>query len=109
MIIEEYIDANGRNFFRRGFDRLDDRSQARVIAGIARLEQGNFGDTRNLGGGLWEKRFLGSGLGPSLYHTQIRDELVILLVAGSKSSTREQQADIALAREYLDERITSAG
>ncbi|MDE2785319.1 MAG: hypothetical protein OXL37_01505 [Chloroflexota bacterium] len=52
MIIEEYTDASGRNLFRRSFDRLDDRSQARVIAGIARIELGNFANTRNLGGGL---------------------------------------------------------
>ena len=101
MIIDEYTDANGRNLFRRSFDRLDDRSQARVIAGIARIEQGNFGNTRNLGAGLWERRFLGRGLGPRLYFTQTGDELVILLVAVSKSSAREQQADIALARRYL--------
>ena len=106
MIIEEYTDANGRNLFRRSFDRLDDRSQARVIAGIARIEQGNFGSTRNLGGHLWERRFLGRGLGPRLYYTQVGDELVILLVAGDKSSTREQQADTALARRRLDEWIT---
>ena len=103
MVIEEYIDANGRNLFRRSFEQLDDRSQARVIAGIARIEQGNFGDTRNLGGGLWERRFLGRGAGPRLYYSLVGDDLTLLLVAGDKSSTREQQADIRLARDYLGE------
>jgi putative addiction module killer protein len=106
MIVEEYTDANGHSLFRRSFEQLDDRSQARVIAGIARIEQGNLGNTRNLGGGLWERRILGRGSGPRLYYTQIGGDLIILLVVGSKSSTREQQGDIGLAREYLGEWVT---
>ena len=109
MIIEEYSDANGRNLFRRSFERLDERSQARIIAGIARIEQGNLGNTRNLGGGLLERRFLGRGAGPRLYYSQMGDDLVILLVVGSKSFAREQQADIDLAREYLREWATRTG
>ncbi len=109
MIIEEYTDANGRNLFRRSFDRLDDRSQARVIAGIARIEQGNLGNTRILGGGLRERRFLGRGAGPRLYYSQMGDDSVILLVVGIKSSAREQQADIDVAREYLREWATRTG
>ena len=103
MIVEEYIDANGRNLFRRSFEQLDERSQARVIAGIARIEQGNSGNTRNLGGGLSERRFLGRGSGPRLYYSVVGNDLIILLVAGDKSSVREQQSDISLAREYLGE------
>ena len=103
MNVEEYTDENGRNLFRRSFEELDERSQARVIAGIARIEQGNFADTRNLGGGVWERRFLGRGAGARLYYALIGAYGVMLLVAGDKSSAREQQADIALAREYLEE------
>ena len=101
MTIEEYTDASGRNLYRRSFQRLDERSQARVIAGIARIEQGNFGDIRNLGGGLWERRFLGRGAGPRLYYSLIDEDFILLLVAGDKSSAREQQADIRIARNYL--------
>ena len=68
MNVEEYTDENGRNLFRRSFEELDERSQSRIIAGIARIEQGNFGDTRNLGGGVWERRFLGRGAGARLYY-----------------------------------------
>ena len=103
MTIEEYVDSYGRNQFRRSFGRLDDRSQARIIAGIARIEQGNFGNHRNLGGGLWERRFLGRGSGPRLYYSLVEDRLVLLLVAGDKNSTREQQADIDRPRDYLSE------
>ena len=108
MIIEEYTDASGRNLYRRSFEHLDERSQARVIAGIARIEQGNFGDIRNLGGGLWERRFLGRGAGARLYYSLVGEDLTLLLVAGDKSSSREQQADIDLARAYLDEWTTRA-
>ena len=103
MVIEEYADANRRNLYRRSFEGLDDRSQARVVAGIARMEQGNFGDTRNLGRGLRERRFLGRGSGPRLYYSLVGEEITLLLVAGDKSSTREQQADIDLARAYLED------
>ena len=103
MTIEEYTDASGRNLYRRSFQRLDERSQARVIAGIARIEQGNFGDTRNLGGGLRERRFLGRGAGPRLYYSLIGEGFILLLVAGDKNSAREQQADIRIARDYLGE------
>ena len=101
MNVEEYTDENGRNLFRRSFEELDARSQVRIIAGIARIEQGNFGETRNLGGGVWERRFLGRGAGPRLYYALISDHDVMLLVAGDKSSAREQQIDIASARRYL--------
>ena len=101
MNVAEYTDENGRNLFRRSFEELDERSQARVIAGIARIEQGNFGDTRNLGGRVWERRFLGRGAGPRLYYALIGTYDVILLVTGDKSSARGQRADIALARRYL--------
>ena len=73
------------------------------LRGIARIEQGNFGDTRNLGGGVWERRFLGRGAGARLYYALADAYVVILLVAGDKSSAREQQAEIALEREYLEE------
>ena len=108
MAIEEYTDANDRNLFRRSFERLGERSQARVIAGIARMEQGNFGDARNLGRGLRERRFLGRGVGLRLYYSLIGDDLTLLLMAGDKSSAREQQVDINLARRYLDEWTTRA-
>lgn len=108
MTIEEYADANGRNQYRRSFQRLDERSQARVIASIARIEQGNFGDIRNLGGGLWERRFWGRGAGPRLYYSLIGEDFVLLLVAGDKSSAREQQADIRVARNYLAEWMSRA-
>ena len=34
MTIAEYIDAAGRNLYRRSFERLDERSQASIIAGV---------------------------------------------------------------------------
>ena len=34
MTIAEYIDAAGRNLYRRSFERLDERCQARIIAGV---------------------------------------------------------------------------
>ena len=106
ITITEYIDAAGRNRYRESFRRLDERSQARIIVGVARMSQGNFGDTRSLAGGIQERRFLGRGAGPRLYYFRIGENLVLLLVAGDKSSEREQRHDIARAREYLHEWTT---
>ena len=103
MSVIEYTDAEGRNQYRRSFRRLDDRSQARIIAGIARIEQGNFSDSRYLGSGIWERRFLGRGPGVRLYYSRIGEDVTLLLVAGDKSSAREQQADIGQARGYLSD------
>ncbi len=106
MTIEEYTDETGRNLYRRSFERLDDRSQIRVAAGIARMMQDNFGRSRRLSGGIWEQRFLGRGAGPRLYYARMGEELILLLVAGDKSSAREQQADIDMARAHWDEWLT---
>ena len=68
-----------------------------VLARLARLENGNFGDVKALGAGLSELRFfLGAGL--RIYFT-IRDgSIVVLLVGGDKST---QSRDIAKARKML--------
>ncbi|WP_335645762.1 type II toxin-antitoxin system RelE/ParE family toxin [Pandoraea vervacti] len=63
---------------------------------IRRAEAGNFGDSKSLGGGLWEMR-IDHGPGYRVYYG--RDgEITYLLVCGGGKST--QQADIARARDF---------
>jgi putative addiction module killer protein len=92
--VVEYIEA-GRSPFAEWFDALDAMTAARVDRYIRRMEAGNFGAAKALGGGLHELR-LDFGPGYRVYYGRDGDTLVILLGGGDK---RRQSADIAAARE----------
>ncbi len=76
----------------------DVRAKANVLNRITMIQvDGNFGDHRNLGGGLHELRIF-TGQGYRVYHT-IRNKQVVLLLAGGIKNT--QQADIEKAKKIL--------
>jgi len=81
----------------------DTKGKASVIRRIKRIKVGNFGDHKSLGDDVSELRIT-TGPGYRVYYTQRGDEIIILLVAGEKST---QSKDIAkakmMAKEYLDE------
>ena len=80
--------------FEDWFTDLKDRMvKARIQARIDRAEDGNFGDSQSVGGGVNEMR-LHFGAGWRIYYTVRGGEAVVLLAGGSKSN---QQADIAAA------------
>lgn len=81
--------------FRAWLNKLKDvGARARIALRIRRAETGNFGDTKALGGGLWEMR-VDYGPGYRVYYG--RDgEVTYLLICGGDKST--QQADIVRAR-----------
>ena len=82
------------------FDGMKDRtSKARVVTRLARVEQGNFGDYKQLTEDLFELRFTFGG-GLRIYYT-IRDSCVVLLLNGGNKSG--QSKDIAKAQTILDE------
>ena len=59
-----------------------------ILARLARVENGNFGDFRSLGINLFEMRFFfGSGI--RIYYTIKDNKIVILLAAGDKSSRKK--------------------
>jgi len=62
---------------------------------LRRISLGNFGETRDLGDGVSELKFM-FGPGYRIYYTIRNGELVILLAGGDKSS---QDRDIAKAKE----------
>ncbi len=78
-----------------------DRQAVRAIAvRIARAEQGNFGDVKPVGEGVSEMRiFIGKGY--RIYYTLLGKTVVLLLNGGIKSNKKQQQADIALAKQLL--------
>lgn len=82
------------------FDNLKDRqAKTRIQARIDRVEEGNFGDTEPVGGGVSELRFF-FGAGYRVYYCKQGLEIVLLLVGGDKSS---QSKDIKLAKQLAKE------
>ena len=78
------------------FESLKDKQTSRRIqARIDRAEEGNFGDHKAVGEGVFEMR-IHHGPGFRVYFTQRGLEIVILLAGGDKSS---QSKDIETAHE----------
>ncbi|KPD23636.1 type II toxin-antitoxin system RelE/ParE family toxin [Idiomarina zobellii] len=79
---------------------LKDRRAVMLIAKrIVRAINGNFGDVRSLGGGLYEMRlFVGKGY--RLYYTVRYNQVVFLLYGGHKG---QQSEDIKKAKRLLKE------
>ena len=71
----------------------DLQAKERVFARIRRLQEGNPGDVKPVGGGVSEMR-INYGPGYRLYFVQRGNTLIILLCGGDKSS---QSQDIAKA------------
>jgi putative addiction module killer protein len=93
------VEVRQTDAFREWLRRLrDQRAKARIDARIRRLELGNPGDVRSLGGGLTEIR-IDYGPGYRIYFTQ-QGSVVILLRDGDK---RRQDRDIKQARKLLEQ------
>ena len=82
------------------FAKLKDSSiKIKVLARLDRVENGNFGDFKQIGSNLFELRFfIGSGL--RIYYTIQEGRVLFLLAGGDKSS---QSKDIERASELLNE------
>ncbi|MCG8617643.1 MAG: type II toxin-antitoxin system RelE/ParE family toxin [Desulfobacterales bacterium] len=80
------------------FKKLKDSLlRIKILARLSRVENGNFGDFKQLGTNLFELRFF-FGPGFRIYYTIQDGKVVILLVGGDKSS---QQKDIEKAEALL--------
>ena len=81
------------------FAKLKDFSiKIKVLARLDRVENGNFGDFKQIGSNLFELRFFfGSGL--RIYYTIQKDRVLFLLAGGDKST---QSKDIEKAAELLN-------
>lgn len=83
--------------FETWFNGLRDKTiQNRLLARLARVENGNFGDYKVLDNRLMELRMTFGG-GLRVYYTQRGEKIILLLQGGDKSS---QQRDIEKAK-YL--------
>lgn len=93
-------ELRGTKQYNKWFAKLKASSiKVRVLARLDRIENGNFGDFKQISSGLFELRFfLGSGL--RIYYT-IQDSRVVFLLAGGDKST--QAKDIEKATQLLCE------
>jgi putative addiction module killer protein len=92
--LREYIQGDGSPF-QKWFSGLDGAPKARIASYLARMESGNFGDSKQVGGGVQELR-LHFGAGYRVYYGRDGDTLIILLGGGSK---RKQSAEIEAAKK----------
>ena len=91
-----YQTEDGRIPYEEYIEALDRRARLLIARRIQRASVGNFGDHHSLDGGLHEMR-LDYGPGYRVYYMHHGRTLVILLLAGDKST---QSADIRKARIY---------
>lgn len=82
--------------YAKWFASLRDRTtKARIVTRILNLGDGNFGDTKPLGGKVHELR-LHFGPGYRVYFTRRGERIILLLCGGDKGS---QQRDIVRAKQ----------
>ena len=95
--VEFYRTSNGQEPFSEWLVSIQDRSaQDRILARLERVESGNLGDYRSVGGGVFELRFQ-FGSGYRIYFSEVGKRIILLLCAGDKSS---QTRDIERAKAY---------
>ncbi|HTD28977.1 MAG TPA: type II toxin-antitoxin system RelE/ParE family toxin [Xanthomonadaceae bacterium] len=85
-------------FDRRLKKLADARAKARINIAVERMEEGNFGDFKPVGGGVVEAR-IHYGPGYRIYYTRLGEVLVVLLLCGDKKT---QQTDIECAKALAD-------
>jgi len=94
--IREYVDEKGKSPFALWHNRLDATAAAKVATALYRLEQGNFSNTKGIGGGILEYK-IHFGPGYRIYFGIDGEHLVIILGGGTK---KRQQQDINAAKAY---------
>jgi putative addiction module killer protein len=88
------------DIFDRWFSKLKDRSaKIKILARLDRVENGNFGDYKQIDKNLFELRIF-FGPGYRIYYT-IRGNTIVILLTGGKKAT--QSKDIEKAKALLNE------
>lgn len=95
----QYRDIAGICPFEEWFNTLDRQAALKVSTALAKIEAGNLGDVKAVGGGVSETR-IHFGPGYRIYSGRDGDKVIILLGGGTK---QRQQNDIEAARtRWLD-------
>jgi len=94
--VREYVNKTGESPYAVWHNHLDARAAAKVSTALYRLEQGNFSNTKGVGGGIFEYK-LDFGPGYRIYFGKDGERVVIILGGGTK---KRQQQDIDAAKAY---------
>jgi len=95
--IQRYVTPDGRIPFEEWFNSLrNQKVQIKIDARLRRVTQGNLGDYRSIGEGVFELR-IDYGPGYRIYFGQLGSTIVLLLCGGDKST---QGQDISIAKMY---------
>jgi len=95
--IETYVKLNGKVPFAEWIESLrDSRARQKIKSRLERITQGNLGDYRSVGEGVFELQ-IDYGSGYRVYFGQVGSMIVLLLCGGDKST---QDQDIIKAKEY---------
>jgi putative addiction module killer protein len=86
--IRYYIDVGGDAPFAEWFAELEPVAGARIARAIARMEQGNFSNTKGVGEGVLEYK-IDFGPGYRVYFGRDGDTIVILLTGLRRSGSSE--------------------
>lgn len=93
----EYETANGDSPFSEWLEGLRDiQARAIIRKRLNRVRQGNLGNSRSVGDGVFELK-VDFGPGYRVYFGNDGEKIVVLLCGGDKNS---QEADIRKAKEY---------
>ncbi len=99
-IIKVYIDRYGNEPYTKWLKATaDSLTRARIGQRLRRIEQGNLGDSKNVGDSVFELRF-NFGPGYRIYYGREKEKLIILLFGGDKNS---QKRDILSAKRFWQE------
>ena len=91
-----FEDRSGKRPYLDWLDELDWKTQERILARVARLKFGQFGDFKSLDEGLYELRLF-FGPGYRVYFGEHKGDVVLLLTGGDKST---QSKEIIQAQKY---------
>jgi putative addiction module killer protein len=95
--IQRYLTPDGRIPFEEWFNSLrNQKAQIKIDTRLRRVTQGNLGDYRSVGEGVFELR-IDYGPGYRIYFGQLGSTIVLLLCGGDKST---QEQDISIAKMY---------
>lgn len=95
-----YETEDGKCPFDEWLTGLKDVSGRAIIRKrLNRVRLGNLGNSRSLGGGVWELK-IDFGPGYRVYYGEDGPRIVVLLVGGDKGS---QSKDIESAKEYWED------
>ena len=96
-LVEYFTTPSGKLPAKDWLNSIKDKlTQAILYKRIRQAALGNFGDHKSVGSGVFEMR-IDYGPGYRIYYGVHKDEVILLLIGGSK---RTQSSDIAKAKTY---------